>query len=213
MKSRTRASAVTAMAAGILLIAGCAAAPEATSSTPPTTTAPSESPIATPSAEPQPDVQDPVTWIISEAGIGPIQIGGDFVATLDELPDTWTNDQENCSWSAWWNAPDGEYNLFFVRGTETETAPISEISVSTSAEGIAPTGPVTAEGLGLGATAEEVLAAYPDAEEGTAQVDGTWIKLAGSTEGHVFFQYREGVSGAWAVAVTTRDEPSYEVCG
>jgi hypothetical protein len=152
--------------------------------------------------------------VISDAGIGPIDIGGDFAMTLGTLPDSWTNDVENCSWSAWWNAEDSSFDMFFVRGTESETAPISEISVSTAAEvPLDVPAPVTEEGLGIGATAEEVLAAYPDAIEGAGQIAGTWVKLPGKAAGHVFFQYREGAAGAWAVTVTTRDEPSYEVCG
>lgn len=204
------------MATGLsLALTGCAPA-LAPTPTPPAseTVTPEPSPTSdttTPSADPA----DPSTWIISDAGIGPIEIGGDFATTLGALPDTWTNDAANCSWTAWWNAEDSSHGLFFVRGPENPAAPIREISVYTGTE--TPTvvdGPQTAEGLGVGSTEEEILVAYPDAEEGAAQIgNGTWIRLAGDGEAHVFFEFRDGVAGASSVAVTIGDEPSYEVCG
>ncbi|MBO0979588.1 hypothetical protein [Microbacterium sp. SD291] len=196
-------------------LVGCA--PTSTGEMP--TSTPTQEPSAEPSTEPstpaEPDPADPSTWIISDAGVGPIEIGGDLAATLGELPDTWRNDTENCAWTAWWSDADAGYGIFFVRGTESETSPIGEISVHREAEGtVEGVGPVTADGLGLGATNEEVLEQHPDAQEGTAQIGGgTWIMLDGDAEAHVFFEFREGESAASDVTVTTRSEPSYEVCG
>lgn len=202
-------------AIALATLVGCA--PTTTGGTP--TSSPTQEPAPSPSPEPRTpapaDPEDPATWIISEKGVGPIEIGGDFAATLEALPDTWENDTENCAWTAWWNAVDSSHGIFFVRGSESETAPIGEISVYTAAETPAQVaGPVTAEGLGIGATADEIMAAYPDAQEGTAQIGGgTWIMLEGESDAHVFFEFREGESAASDVVVTTRSEPSYEVCG
>lgn len=214
-----RKKITVAIVMGMVLVgavAGCASEPSsapAEGSMP--SAAPDPSPSASPSAAPTVDPADPTTWIISENGVGPIDIGGDLAATLAELPDAWTNDTESCAWTAWWNAPDSSYGLYFVRGTESDAAPIGEISVYTAVE--APTAvpsPVTAEGLGLGATKADVLAMYPDAQEGTAQIGGgTWVMLSGNGDAHVFFEFREGADVASDVVVTTRDQPSYEVCG
>lgn len=204
---------------GILVaaLAGCTPAADdgPPTSTPSPSTTPSATPDGSPSPAPEPDLADPSTWIISEEGVGPIDIGGDFSATLDTLPESWENDAENCSWTAWWNADDASHGVFFVRGTESETAPIGEVTVYTAAEEpMAVDGPVTAEGLGVGATKDEVLAAYPDAEEGAAQIGGgSWLMLPGDGDAHVFFEFREGSDTASDVTVTTRSEPSYEVCG
>lgn len=208
-----RMSLTIAAGAAVVLLAGCAtaAAPESSpTASPSTEPAPTPSPTATPEADPA----DPTTWIISGAGIGPVEVGGDFAATLGTLPDSWTND-DVCEWSAWWMSEDPSYGVYFVRGTESDTAPISEMSVYSAAEDLTTvTGPRTAEGLGVGSTAEELIAAYPDAEQGTAEIGSiTWLEIPGDLAGNVFFQFREGETEASSVVVTSREAPSYEVCG
>ena len=209
-----RASALIALvvfAAGSFV--GCAAA-----SPPDSGPSPRETATATPSPTADPRVEDPAdpgTWIVDGSGVGPIEIGGDFATTLTGLVGTWSNDPASCSWSAWWTAPDSAYGMFFVRGAESDSAPIREISVYTTAESSdASPGPQTEDGLGIGATKAAVLAAYPGAQEGSSTMGSdTWIKLPGDTDAHVFFAFRENSDTAWDIRVTTGSEPSYEVCG
>lgn len=212
---RARAGTISLLIA-TLLLAGCATpangpTPSATASEP--APQPTSSESASPGAG-EPDPEDPSTWTVSAEGMGPVLIGGDFDATLSQLPTTWTSDGAACSWAAFWNAPDTSFSMHFVRGAEDQSEPISEISASTMADAVAgPVGPTTAEGVGIGATRDEILTAYPDAEEGTATVDGEWIRVPSESDGQIFFQFLTGAERAWAVTVTTRDEPSYEVCG
>ncbi|MFB7250399.1 hypothetical protein [Microbacterium sp. NPDC056234] len=212
---RIRRGAIALLTA-TLLLAGCAtpvSGPEQT----PTGSAPAaqSTPSATASRSAgEPDPDDPSTWIVSADGMGPVLIGGEFDAALAELPTSWTSDGAACSWAAFWNAPDNSFSMHFVRGAEDQSEPISEISASTMADSVTgAVGPETAEGIGVGATRDEILDAYPEAEEGTATVDGEWIRVASESDGQIFFQFLTGAERAWAVTVTTRDEPSYEVCG
>lgn len=213
---RIRTGAVALLSATLMLTA-CATPANGPEQTPTASEpAPSASSSPSPSApgtdEPGPD--DPSTWTVSADGIGPVLIGGDFDATLAELPTTWTSDGAACSWAAFWNAPDTSFSMHFVRGAEDQSEPIAEVSASTMADSVdGPVGPSTEDGLGIGATRDEILAAHPDAEEGTATVDGEWIRVPSESDGQIFFQFLTGADRAWAVTVTTRDEPSYEVCG
>lgn len=206
--SGMKTGSIVVLFIGAVALAGCAPSAPAGK--------PSTDPISTPAPSAvETDPSDPTAWVISESGVGPIAIGGDFAATFGGLPDVWTNDTASCDWTAWWNAEDQSYGMFFARGTESDTAPISEVSVYTAtASPIAVPSPVTAEGLGIGATKSAVLDAYPGALEGTAQIGaGTWIMLPSDAEAHVFFEFREGSEAASDVVVTTGSEPSYEVCG
>lgn len=210
-KDMRRVFGAIAAATVLGILAGCA---------PSTVEVPSGGPTASPEATPTPteppeaDPADPATWVVSEAGIGPAELGGDFAALLGTLPDTWTND-DVCSWTAWWTAADSSYGVYFVRGTESDTAPVGEVSVYSAAEDLGSVqGPRTAEGLGVGASTAEVLTAYPNAEQGSDEIgSGTWMRVPGDADGHVFFQFREGEDTASSVTVTLRDAPSYEVCG
>lgn len=206
-----RVFSAVAAAAVLGILTGCApSTAEEPSAGPTASTEPTPTPTATPAADPA----DPATWVISEAGIGPAELGGDFAAVLGLLPDTWKND-DVCSWTAWWTAADSSYGAYFVRGTESDTAPVSEVSVYSAAEDLGSVqGPRTAEGLGVGASTAEVLTEYPDAEQGSDEIgSGTWMRLPGDADGHVFFQFRDGEDQASNVTVTSRDAPSYEVCG
>lgn len=211
--SRRRTGPIIAIALGALLVAGCsttAPAPEQTITAPvPSPTLPTPEP--SPTSESPIELEDPSTWAITETGIGPLEPGGDFEATLSELPDSWAND-EQCSWAAWWNAEDRSYTVDFVRGTESEDAPILSASASAADPVTSGVGPRTEDGLGIGSTKDEVLAQYPDAGEGRSQIgEGTWLSVPGDGT-TIFFEYYTGEE-ANAVTVTTLEEPPYEVCG
>lgn len=205
-------AALIAIALGVL--PGCAPSPApATEASPsPSPSTPTSTPSATPTQSPVADPADPSTWTISDSAVGPIELGGDFESTLATLPAPWSSDAESCSYSAWWRQPDGLYGMYFFRGNDSDTGQIEEVAVFglDSPDG----GPKTAEGLGAGASRAEVQAAYPDAEEGTAEI-GTesWLRVPSSGDAHVFFQFREGDDTARGVVVTTGAEPAYEVCG
>ncbi|GGD80727.1 hypothetical protein [Microbacterium murale] len=209
---RRMIAVLTIATVSVMPLAGCATAQPAPEPTTAETSAPSPDPTPTQETD-EPDPEDPSTWLVSDEGIGPIETGGDFEATLSALPTSWMND-ENCSWTAWWNAQDQSYNVNFARGTTTETDPIMVVSAS-AADPVTPgVGPRTEEGLGIGSTEDEILAQYPDAVEGTAPIgEGTWLSVQGDTAKIFFEFYTTSSEQANAVTVTTADQPPYEVCG
>lgn len=202
-----RASVMIAAALAAVALAGCSAG------SPAPTTPIEPDPVLTddPGAAAAPE--DPSTWLIDDAGIGPVVIGGDFAATLGELPEGWNND-EQCAYLAYWNAPDASYTASFSQDAQDDSAPISLVAVSVPADAVTPVGPVTAAGLGIGATKEQVRAEYPQAEEGEASIgDGsTWMRVPFEGEAAIFFQYAPDAEEAFAVVVTTLLEPPYEQC-
>jgi len=209
--TRRRSIALT-MVVGALVLSGCATAapgPESTASDPaPMPT--SEQPSPSPTSEAGVDPADPSSWIVSGDGIGPVQLGEDFDATLAELPDSWMND-DNCSWMAWWNSEDQSYLVNFLREAESDDASIVLASASAADPVEAGVGPRTEDGLGIGSTRDEVLAQHPDASEGEAPIgDGTWLSVS-SGESTVFFEFYGG-DQVNAVTVTTLDQPPYESC-
>lgn len=209
----SRAASLAAAAFGVLILAGCSSAEPLPQTSAPdeATSAPPVEPSPTP--EPSTDLDDPASWTVTHQGIGPVELDGDFAATLSELPEAWEND-DHCSWAAWWNAEDQSYSVDFVRGTESEDEPIVLVSAS-AAEPVTPgVGPRTDDGLGIGSTKDEVRMQHPDAAEGQSQIgEGSWLSVPGDG-GTIFFEYYTAeATQANAVTVTTLEEPPYETCG
>lgn len=225
-RSRHRLTAAAAIAAASLWgLTACAspgggeADPAPTSEQPappssvpaePSTSAPA--PSAPPAGDDE-DVADPATWEIDDAEVGPLEIGEDFQETLSELPaDAWTND-ENCAWTAFWNAQDADYSIWFARDAAADRGPVATITIEGSAAGA---GPRTDDGrLGLGSTRDEVRAVYANAEEVDSAIEGrSFLRIADDDpeDGAMYFAYLEGQAGAQSVVLTTLQEPPYEVC-
>lgn len=214
-----RSRALVAIVLALGLVSGCTPAPQTHEPSADPSASHAPSPSSTPDKDPSTpavDPADPSTWLISEGGVGPIRIGEDFDETLDALPETWENDTANCGWTAWWNAEDGSYGMYFVRGTQPDDQTIREIAVYRTADE-PPAGkeaPRTERGLSLQSRGEDVQAAYDYVVEGDATIGGgTWQKVMTPKPAHIFFQFREDSIFTSQITVTTADEPSYEVCG
>ncbi len=207
---RLKASIATlVLLAGVL--AGCATAagqgPSASGS-PSVSTRLTPTPESTPSATADPD--DPSTWVVTQDGMGPITLGAPFPEALALMPQGTTNDAENCAWSGWWNAPDEDYQVYMARqGDGPEDGPVFLIATAAWSNPSARPGPRTAEGVGIGSTADEVRAAYPEAIEVADSIDPSIVYLH---VGRIYFTYRDDPV-ITAVTVTTADAPPYEICG
>lgn len=178
------------------------------------TASPSASTDVTPTSEPTPSVtvdpDDPSTWVVTEDGVGPISLGAPFPEALALMPDGTTNDAENCAWSAWWSAPEEDYQVYMARqGDGPEDGPVFLVETAAWSNPSEHPGPRTAEGVGIGSTVDEVRAAYPDAMEVPDSIDSSIVHLQ---VGRIFFTYRDDPV-ITAVTVTTADAPPYEICG
>lgn len=167
--------ALTGVALAVLVGAcGCVgSAPAPTPTVTVTVTAsptPTAAPSPTPTVAPSPaaySVDDPGTWIIDYAGIGPFAVGSTLAQVQSEVPasaDTCRPGVDTYSF--------GGLGLTAVSGIE-ETDPAAPIVVVRllGLDGFDPSAPQphTESGIALGSTVAELQAAYPELEsyEGT----------------------------------------------
>ncbi|WP_257502762.1 hypothetical protein [Microbacterium sp. zg.B185] len=174
----------------------------------PTSTAAPSASVPTPT--PTTDPADPSTWLISEAGIGPITLNAPFSDAVAQLPTDVERDPEVCTHSVLWQDADGD-NLWIVRdASRDDAAPLELVEWGDWTEPYDVGGPRTAAGIGVGSTVDEVWAAYPDALETTQRIspDIHYISVDA-----IFFSYREPSTVINVVTVTDAEQPPYEICG
>ena len=202
----------------VVTLAACASGPSEPAAVPtPTQISETPSPQPTPveTASPAIDPQDPSTWLVTDAGIGPVELGAPLPGAIALMPEGTRHDTENCGWTAWWSAPDGSYQFVAARGSDAgEEGPVDTIAAMVLPELTGISGPVTAEGIGFGSTLEEVQAAYPgvdfmDTSDGSAIGGQRFIELSDT----IFLTFYEGSDTVSAVTVTTAETPPYEFCG
>ena len=210
-------AALAAVMLGVGVLAGCTtqvphlAEP---TGTPPTAMTPSET--ITPSETPVPqqtnDPADPDSWLVTDTGIGPIEVGGDYASTLKRIRATGIGSVD-CEGVAYGFAEDNAYDILVIEDREGDSGDIAEVSIGWNSDTMG-VGPRTAEFLGLGSTKEQVLGAYEDATEQTSQIaDRSYVTIPDNdSDSKLVFGYRDGYDGAVSVSVITAQEPAYEPC-
>jgi len=210
-------AALAAVMLGVSVLGGCAsqvphlADPPETASTavmPSETITPSE----TPEQKQTNDPADPDSWLVTETGIGPIEIGGDFEGTLAEIRSTGVGTFD-CEGVAYGFADDNAYDILVIEDGAEGSDGIAEVSIGWNSDTMG-VGPRTAESLGLGSTKEQVLGAYEDAtEQGSQILDHSYVTIPDNDgKSKLVFGYRDGYDGAVSVSVITGAEPAYEPC-
>ena len=198
---KVRLSASLAMTA--LLLAGCSV--QSPPETAPTSPVPSESAPAPTASSANPD--DAASWTISYEGIGPVAWGqssdearaslGDFTEVpVEQCPELLVFESETLP------------NVWLVLDGDGVT--IDQVVVTADSADAVSESPKTAEGIGVGSTVDEVVAAYPDAEVEEVPVADTRYSVTDGS-GWINIVVRDAV----VHEIVVRDEAavSYEVCG
>ncbi|NHI16418.1 hypothetical protein [Microbacterium excoecariae] len=204
-----------ALAAGSAALAGCSSsvpavpdAPASNMASPPVTGA-APSPTPTEEAGPANDPSDADSWVVTTAKVGPIEVGGSFADTLEEIRQTGIGTLNDCDGVAYGYAADNAYDVLIVAGTTDE---VVEVSIGWNGDTMG-VGPRTEEGLGLGSTKAEVLGTYEDAAEAQATVGDTELVEVDGGETDLVFSFVSGYDGAVGLSVVTAGrEPAYEPC-
>lgn len=213
-RERGAVAAVSFAAALLIGVSGCSATnPESTGEGPGKTTG-----AATPSETTETLPEDTSErWPISMEGIGPFTVGMRYA---DALTTPGADVSESCTGVAE-ATPSGDQwpgavSLWAVASQQDPASTITEITVSIPADAAsehAGDPPLTEEGVGLGATVDDVTEAYPDARE----LDDTGIPgrnlyyVQGDNAGMIFtVEPERGL--VWGISVTAGDLPSYEPC-
>lgn len=210
MKNLVRSAAVVLCASLALAMGACTAqrADEALPAASATAPSPSTEPT-TPTATDASDPQDPGSWVVAEDSVGPVTLGDALPDAAGSMPEGTSIDDERCDWSAWWTSQEPVYSVAVARPGDAD-AGIDLIAATTLRGTPGSFGPRTAEGIGIGSTRDDVMAAYPSAMQMDATIGGGQHLKVGDT---LFFTFEEGSSTVGAVTVTTRPEPPYEICG
>ena len=179
MKAFARTALITVALATVLAAAGCAGGDPAPTVTAPAPT-PSSSPTETPEPEPAPDpaaysVDDPGTWVIDYAGIGPFVVGSTLEGIEADLP----HPPETCRAGVDTYDFDG-LGLTAVSGIDEADPAAPVVVVRLLAIGTVDQAaqPRTEAGIGLGSTVAELQAAYQELETVQGMGGSTVYQLA-----------------------------------
>ncbi|MGO1235242.1 MAG: hypothetical protein ACTHY8_06785 [Microbacterium gubbeenense] len=214
--ARRIAAAAVALVMGITAFAGCSrtaptvpeeSSPSASVGTSPFTT----SPTPTPEEIDPDDPADPDSWVITDSGIGPVNVGDDFPDVLDEIKPSGIGTLDTCDGVAYGVAEDNAYDVIVIKDRFKGTDDVVEVSVGWIGDTMG-VGPRTEEDLGLGSTKAQVLGAYEKATEQPSDIaDNSYVVIDDETS-KLVFTYRDGYDGAVAVSTLTGKQPSYEPC-
>lgn len=174
---------------------------------------PTASAVASPSDSVSPSASEPAqTAGLSADGIGPYVLGGSFEDARARLgvPDS-SAGEDRCPWFVSSGDPQTLMTYVIAGMPDGVTADDEIISVSIQGDGSADDSPTTAEGVGLGSSESDVVAAYPDATTDSVLNSESALRVTEGSSAMVF-QFRDGA--VYLVTVLPASEPvPAEYCG
>ncbi|MGW8432877.1 hypothetical protein ACWGJ9_17465 [Curtobacterium citreum] len=158
-------------------------------------------PTSTPTRPPYRQT-DPSTWTISGSEIGPVALGGTVAGETDDLRGPFSllpSPADGCVADNTWVSPDG-VQVQVVADDSGSVSTVEVTSTATSTPTAPVAGPTTAAGIGVGSSAEELHAAYPDLVNDSPGTTGDWSMWSVAVDrGTVRFQIGTGghVGAVW----------------
>ncbi|MEO7016048.1 MAG: hypothetical protein ABI067_05840 [Leifsonia sp.] len=151
------------------------------STTSTSTPEPTETPTPTPTNTQTPviDRSAPQSWIIGDGTVGPLALGQPRKDAADVMTD-FTKEPYQCDVDLYHSTSS---RMEIVLTPDSAGTTVDAILINSSGDPAA-LSPRRAEGIGLGSTVDEILAAYPDIQRpraeryptySLAEPDGTWI--------------------------------------
>ena len=211
-----RSASTIALLLVAAVLAACAVPQDAASETTPApaaTASPTPTPTPTLSLAPgQPaasDPDDPSTWLLTNDAVGPYQLGMPFADSLAVA----SGFEDACGYAYF-----REFDPAIWQGEVWIAERDDKLFVVMTGD---PDGPRTAEGIGVGSTTADVIAAYPDAVV-------VYRNLPYLRSGNLFFGFRSDVmyptdpspyqdggvpEEIVTVGATTWDQVLWEFCG
>jgi len=228
---------LTTVVVGGFVLAGCTSESTATPTPTPSATAVEATPATTPSATvtataapapeatptapaaPAVDLADPVSWVMSSSGLGPVQLGGSATATIDDLAAAGgpaATRQEACPVIGI-EDPAIPFIYFGTESFDSDVITSVRLGIGSALEEGRPS-PTTAEGIGLDSTLAEAQAAYPGLERtGEYNAVEYWGVAPGGDDWLVFTVGKpdlgEGAGMISTISVGDGPVPPSEFCG
>ena len=202
------------LSAGVLIVAlalaGCASV--ASSSPVPEPSGSSRpSPSATPSATPL--SSDPVDWVITIDGVGPLTLGGSLTAEVPATAPAYTADADGTCPNPSISILKSDANpTIWIQAASEGSDEVAMIAVG--GDGSTTGWPHTAEGITVGSSLAQLQAAYPTGELEGEQYQQVFVVAETSASGddrYLLFELFEDV--VFTIFVQTDPTHQYELCG
>ena len=195
-KMLDRQVTIAAFAVGALLLTGCAGQPageqpaagDGAAAPAQTSSPPSDAP--TPAV---PDLEDPSSWVIDYAAIGPVALDSPVSDQAASLASFTSATQDACPSVAAFDKADFP-SIWIPDPSDTGVVEQIVLQAWGSAPTVAANSPQTSAGIGIGATLDQIEAAYPDIEQNDGRYapfyslpdgSGHWINFGLSADGVV----------------------------